>query len=166
MKKFTVILLSFVFCFVFFGCSADNTANTESTERSGAGSSSDIICTVTVECKSILSDMDSLKSGHESYVPSDGYIINGYSITVPGGSTAYDAVISACEKQDIPVNTSSGSFGKYIAGFNNIDEKDCGSQSGWTYTINGESPSVGCDSYTLSDGDSVEFSYICSYDNK
>lgn len=164
MKRFTVILLSFVFCFIFFGCNADNTANKDNKEQNSSTAPT-VTCTVTVECKSILSNMDDLKAGHEDYVPSDGDIINGYSVTLPEGSTAYDAVMSACEKQDISVNVSSGSFGKYIAGFNNIDEGDCGSQSGWTYTVNGESPSEACDRYTLSDGDSVDFSYICSYDN-
>lgn len=159
MKKFTVILLSLVFCFAFFGCGAG------SNTKQNSSTASTVTCMVTVECKSILSDMDSLKAGHEDYVPADGYILNGYSVTVSDGSTAYDAVMSACDERNIPVNISNSSFGKYISGFNNIDEKDCGNQSGWTYTINGESPSVSCDSYTLSDGDSVEFSYICSYDN-
>ena len=29
------------------------------------------------------------------------------------------------------------------------------------YFINGESPSVGCSDYQLSDGDRVEFAYTC-----
>ncbi len=159
MKKFTVILLSFVFCFAFFGCGVG------SNNKQNSNTASTVTCTVTVECKSILSNMDSLKAGHEKYVPSDGYIMNEYSVTVPDGSTACDAVVSACGGNEIPVNISSSSFGKYISGFNNIDEKDCGNQSGWIYYINGKSPSEACDSYTVTDGDSIEFSYICSYDN-
>ena len=34
-----------------------------------------------------------------------------------------------------------------------------GDLSGWIYRVNGESPSVGCASYTLSDGDTVEWHY-------
>lgn len=155
MKKFTAILLSFIICFTFFGCSADNQTDTTS-------SSSTITCTVTVECKSVLDNSDNLKAGHESYVPSDGYIINGYTVTIPNGSSAYDAVKSACDEQGVSVNVSNSSFGKYISGFNNIDEKDCGSQSGWIYYVNGSSPPKGCDKYTLSNGDNVVFSYTCS----
>lgn len=124
--------------------------------------SSTITCSVTIECTGVLDNMDNLKAGHEDYVPSDGYIISSYSVTIPNGSTAYDAVKTACENQGVTINVVSSSYGKYIAGFNNIDEKDCGNQSGWIYFINGSSPSKSCSKYKLSNGDNVVFSYTCS----
>ncbi len=124
--------------------------------------SSYITCTVTIECKSILNNMDKLKNGHEKYVPPDGYIINKYVVTLDNNSSAFDAVKAACNKQGVTINTVNSSYGKYIAGFNNIDEKDCGSQSGWVYKVNGNSPSKSCGRYKLSDGDNVVFSYTCT----
>ena len=137
--------------------SAEQTATVKQTTAS-----STITCSVTVECTSVLEHMDELKDGHEDYVPSDGYIISNYSVTLPNNSTAYDAVKTACENRGITMNAVSSSYGKYIAGFNNIDEKDCGSQSGWLYFVNGKSPSKSCNKYTLSNGDNVVFSYTCS----
>lgn len=49
----------------------------------------------------------------------------------------------------------------YIEGINNIFEMDFGKASGWIYTVNGESPSVGCANYKLSDGDETEWHYTC-----
>ncbi|MDE6470731.1 MAG: DUF4430 domain-containing protein [Eubacterium sp.] len=123
--------------------------------------SSTITCSVTIECTSVLDNMDELKAGHEDYVPSDGYIISNYSVTLPDDSTAYDAAKAACENRGVTMNVVSSSYGKYIAGFNNIDEKDCGNQSGWLYFVNGKSPSKSCNKYTLSNGDNVVFSYTC-----
>lgn len=132
------------------------------TTKKQTTTSSTITCTVTVECKSILSNMDNLKAGHEAYVPSDGYIINGCTVTVDNGSSAYDAVKTACSKQGVYLNTSNSSYGIYVSGFNNIDEKDCGSQSGWLYSVNGTYPGKSCSKYILSNGDNVVFTYTCS----
>jgi hypothetical protein len=44
-----------------------------------------------------------------------------------------------------------------------MSEFSCGPSSGWTYTVNGESPDKGCSQYVLHDGDSVEFYYVCDY---
>lgn len=132
-----------------------------STTKKKTTTSSTITCTVTVECKSILKNMDKLADGHKPYVPSDGYFINGFTVTLPNGSSAYDAVNLACNQQGIYMTTVSSGYGKYVKGFNNIDEKDCGSQSGWLYFVNGSSPSKSCSKYKLSNGDNVVFSYTC-----
>lgn len=124
--------------------------------------SSTITCTVTAECKSILDNMDKLKAGHDEYVPANGYIINTCSVTVKNGSSVYDAVKKACDSHNIYLNAVNSSYGTYVAGFNNIDERDCGSQSGWLYSVNGVSPSKSCGKYILSNGDSVVFTYTCT----
>lgn len=131
------------------------------TTKKQTTTSSTITCTVTVECKSILKNMDKLADGHAPYVPSDGYFINGCTVTLANGSSAYDAVQLACNKQGVHMTTVNSGYGKYVKGFNNIDEKDCGSQSGWLYFVNGSSPSKSCSKYKLSNGDNVVFSYTC-----
>lgn len=105
--------------------------------------------------------MDDLKAGHEDFVPDDGYIIRSHSVTLKNGATAYDAVKETCDKNGVRLNAVSSSYGTYVAGINNIDEKDCGSQSGWIYKVNNVSPSKSCAKYKLKNGDAVTFSYVC-----
>ena len=133
------------------------TATTEKKETT----SSTITCRVTIECKKILSNMDKLDEGHIDFVPPDGYILNNASVTVKNGATAYDAVKKACDENGIILNSTNSSYGVYIAGFNYIDEKDCGSSSGWLYSVNGKTPGKSCGKYTVQNGDSIVFSYTC-----
>lgn len=121
-----------------------------------------ITCTISIECAEILDNMDSLKAGHEGFIPSDGVILNTYSVTAKAPATVYDLLKAACSENDIKLTEQKTLYGTYIAGINNIDEKDCGAQSGWTYTVNGKYPSKSCDKYKLSNGDKVVFKYTCS----
>lgn len=123
----------------------------------------EISCTLNVECKSILNNMDKLKDGHSEYVPANGYIIKGYKYTAKAGFTAYDALKKACEDNDIKLTAKSTMYGTYISGINNIDEFDCGSQSGWMYSINGNRPNVSASSQRVTDGDEITFEYVCEY---
>ena len=123
----------------------------------------EISCTLNVECKSILNNMDKLKDGHSEYVPANGYIIKGYKYTAKAGFTAYDALKKACEDNGIKLTAKSSMYGTYVSGINNIDEFDCGSQSGWMYSINGNRPNVSASSQRVNDGDEITFDYVCEY---
>lgn len=120
-------------------------------------------CTITIECKSILDNMDDLKSGHEAYVPKNGIILSEYEATFNGKATVYDLLKKACDDNKIPYNAKTTIYSVYISGINNLDEFDCGGDSGWLYYVNGKMPNVSCDSIKLKDGDKVVFSYTCSY---
>ena len=122
-----------------------------------------VTCTVTVECKSILDHMDELKEGHEEFVPDDGYIIKNYTYKAKAGYTAYDALKSACNSNDIKLTAQKTSYGVYISGINNLDEFDCGKQSGWMYSVNGIMPNTTCENVTVDDGDSIVFTYVCTF---
>lgn len=126
-------------------------------------SSSKKTCTITIECKSILDNMDDLKSGHEAYVPKNGIILSEYEATFNGKATVYDLLKKACNDNKIPYNAKTTIYSVYISGINNLDEFDCGEGSGWLYYVNGKKPNVSCDSTKLKDGDKVVFSYTCSY---
>lgn len=132
--------------------------NTTTTEKKTNPS-----CTVTIECKSILTNIENLKEGHENYMPIDGYILHKTKTDFVLGNTVYDVLKSVCAKENIILNTAGGSFGVYIAGINNIDERDCGTQSGWLYSVNGRSASKACSKYTVSGGDDIVFTYTCNY---
>lgn len=122
-----------------------------------------VTCTVTVECKSILDHMDDLKEGHEEFVPDNGYIIKDYTYKAKKGYTAYDALKGACKKNDIKLTAKSTSYGIYISGINNLDEFDCGKQSGWMYSVNGIMPNTTCGNVRVDDGDSIVFTYVCTF---
>ena len=47
-------------------------------------------------------------------------------------------------------------------GINQLYEFDCGKNSGWMYSVNGEYPNYGASSYNLKDGDKVEWRYTCN----
>lgn len=149
--------------------SASTTNNTqkpakkESTteKRTEQQTKSSVTCSVAIECKSVLSNMDKLKDGHSSYVPADGVMLSSYRVTLDNGATAYDAVKQACSENSITINSKSSSYGVYIMGFNNIDEKDCGGASGWLFYVNGSMPNKSCGKYIVQDGDSITFSFTC-----
>lgn len=50
----------------------------------------------------------------------------------------------------------------YIEGINQLYEFDGGGQSGWQYCVNGWFPNYGCSSYSVEDGDVIEWKYTCN----
>lgn len=125
--------------------------------------SSEINCSITIECKSILNNMDDLKPEHEKYVPKNGIMLDSYKTTLKSKSTVYDLLKKACKDNKITYTARDTMYSVYIAGINNIDEFDCGKDSGWMYSVNGSFPNVSADSKKLKDGDKVVFTYTCSY---
>lgn len=143
--------------------STTKSPSTQTTKSSTTATSSSVTATISIECKSILDNMDNLAKGHESYVPSDGVILDEYTATYNKKTTAYDLLSDACKENNISVSSEKTSFGMYVSGINNLDEFDCGQQSGWTYYVNGKMPNVASSAYKLKNGDKVVFSYTCSY---
>ncbi len=88
-----------------------------------------------------------------------GKIISDVKIPIYDTDTAYDVLIRAAKKYELVIGADgTGSFA-YIKSINGISELQHGELSGWTYTVNGKQPSVGCGAYALQDGDSIEFIY-------
>lgn len=117
-------------------------------------------CSITVECRVILSHMSDLKAGHEAYVPSNGYIISKESRTFKQGDSVYDVLKAACAAHGVKLTAVHSSFGIYVKGIGNIDEMDCGKNSGWMYKVNGSPPGYTCENYTVSSGDDIVFYYV------
>lgn len=136
------------------------TEKAKETTTAKTTSSSTVTCYVTIEYTAILDNMDKLKEGHEKYVNQSGYALSKEKVTVKNGSSAYQAVKTACDNNGIKVSTTGSGKKVYISGFGNIDEKDCGSASGWTYYVNGYFPPKSCGAYTVSNGDEIRFSYV------
>ena len=80
---------------------------------------------------------------------------------IADGDTVYDILLEATAEHKIHLETNGSSEGIYVEGIGNIYEFDFGELSGWVYHVNGQSPSVSCGEYELSDRDSIEWLYSC-----
>lgn len=112
----------------------------------------DYVGTVTISIR-----CDTIKDFPQKHIPADGFILDETKVEIKNGDTVYDVLSEVCQKSKIHFSANM----TYIEGINNIYEMDFGKSSGWIYFVNGESPSVGCGSYELSDGDNIQWHYTC-----
>jgi hypothetical protein len=109
--------------------------------------------TLTVRCDNVpgLDQID--------YLPNDGIILAASSYEIEEGETVYEILIQAARANKLHVDVTGSGEGAYVRGISYLYEQQHGDLSGWTYTVNGASPSVGCGAYILSDGDEIIFEY-------
>lgn len=133
-------------------------------------------CTVRIECNTIYDNIGKLKSGKHAFLPVSGVILDDVQVELNGGESAFDVIKKACEENVCTDNckyckangvqieyTYTPAFNNYyIEGIHQIYEKDCGTQSGWMYSVNGVFPDVGTSSYSVSPGDVIVFSFTCN----
>lgn len=133
------------------------------------------VCYVTIVCTTINDNLNMLKDSKKPFVPSDGIILMEAPIEVKDGDTAFEIIKKACkentckakckycQKGGIQIEyTYTPAFDNYyIEGIHQIYEKDCGSASGWMYSVNGVFPDVGASSYEIKQGDKIIFAYTC-----
>lgn len=110
-----------------------------------------ITVTISVSCSQIVGS-DNLDASVKDLVPSNGVLLSSTSVELAKNSTVYDALKSTCSGK-------IGYMGGYVYSIFGINEKKCGENSGWKYKVNGASPNAGCNSYTLSDGDVIDWYY-------
>lgn len=123
-----------------------------------AGKAQQYSCTLTVQCKALLANMDKLPEGKRKLVPASG-VLYSKSLTFKEGETAYDVLKRSGVRVDASYTPGYGSY--YIKGIGNIYEKDCGGSSGWMFAVNGSLPGYGSNKYKLKNGDRIEFFYTC-----
>ena len=144
---------------------SDNSQGQSGAEEGGqAGQTQENhICTISIECSSILNKWDDLKSTKAEFVPSDGWILYPSEVSFTPGDTAFDVLKNACNQAGIQMSSRYtplyGSY--YIEGINQLYEFDCGANSGWMFSVNGWFPNYGCSEYTVEDGDKIEWKYTC-----
>lgn len=120
-------------------------------------------CTFSINCSSILSNMDELKPEKRPMVPADGVILSAVKVEISEGESVFDVLQRVCRQYGIQLEATwtLGYNSAYVEGINNLYEFDCGELSGWTYHVNGISPNYGCSSCILKDGDTVQWLYTC-----
>ncbi|MBO4501025.1 MAG: DUF4430 domain-containing protein [Clostridia bacterium] len=88
-----------------------------------------------------------------------GYFIEKTELEFESGGTVYDLLIDAARLNGVALDVSGAGAFVYVRGIDYLYEREHGDLSGWVYTVNGVSASVGCALYELSDGDVVEWFY-------
>lgn len=121
-------------------------------------------CTISIDCKTILSNMKSLNSAKTSFVPANGIILSKTTVTVKADDTVYDILARVCNSKKIHLESDYTPAYKtyYVKGIHQLYEMDCGDLSGWTYLVNGVKPNYGASKYTVKDGDNIEWRFTCN----
>ncbi len=142
----------------------DTSQNNENTSTEESSSEVTGNCTITIRCKTILNNLDSLESGKDKYVPTNGIILATSTVEFAKGETVFDVLKRACSYTGVHLEYSYTPLYEsyYIEGINHLYEFDCGPESGWMYKVNGWFPNYGCSSYTLKDGDNIVWDYTCN----
>ena len=124
-------------------------------------------CTFSIECSTILNNLDQLDPDKLEMVPSGGTILAKTTVTFYEGESVFDVLQRVCKENGIHLESSWTPIynSAYIEGIHNLYEFDCGALSGWMYRVNGWYPNYGCSRYQLQDGDVVEWRYTCDLGN-
>ena len=92
--------------------------------------------------------------------PDDGIILKRTEMPIYEGDSVFDLLTAAARQYRIQMEHEGGEGDMaYVNGLNYLYEYAYGELSGWIYSVNGETPSVGCGSYLLKDGDEVLWQY-------
>ncbi len=98
-------------------------------------------------------------AGRADYIPGDGVILAETVFPIAEGDTVYAVLTDAARSRRIHLETSGGPGLVYVEGLAYLYEQAFGDLSGWLYSVNGETYSLGCDQYVLKDGDTVCWAY-------
>ena len=124
-------------------------------------------CTFSIECSTILNNLDMLDPDKLEMVPSGGVILKKTKVTFYEGESVFDVLQRVCKEKGIHMEASWTPIynSAYVEGIHNLYEFDCGALSGWMYKVNGWYPNYGCSRYQLKDGDTVQWRFTCDLGN-
>ena len=141
---------------------ADDAAGSEDTaQQPDAQEPQAQTCTISIDCSTILDNMDKLKRGQEGLIPSDGILLAKTEVQYEEGDTVFTMLKRELKSRKMHYDFEGSGSAAYLTGLCNIYEFDCGKLSGWEFAVNGSFPSVGMGVYKLSPGDSVALIYTC-----
>lgn len=124
-------------------------------------------CTFSIECSTILNNLDKLDPDKRELIPSNGVILEPTKVTFYEGESVFDVLQRVCKENGVHMEASWTPVynSAYVEGIHNLYEFDCGELSGWMYRVNGWYPNYGCSRYQLADGEVVEWRYTCDLGN-
>ena len=118
-------------------------------------------CTISVDCKTILDNKDTLDLELRDAVPKDGVILKKTKVDLHKGDTAYSVLYKTMKDKNISMENSDTAGSKYVKGIDNFYEFSCGQQSGWLYQVNGKTPNKSSGDYKLKNNDVVAWRFTC-----
>lgn len=130
----------------------DTTSSSPSPSKKPSSESKKITITVTVDCKTAVA-----KGYKEALALTSSGTLAHKTVTLNKGASVFDAL----KASGLSIGAETSAMGTYVYAISSLREKDCGSKSGWLYSINGAFVSDSCDSAKLHDGDSVRWRYTC-----
>ena len=124
-------------------------------------------CTFSIECATILNNLEMLDPDKLEMVPSGGVILGRTTVTFYEGESVFDVLQRVCKEKGIHMEASWTPIynSAYVEGIHNLYEFDCGALSGWMYKVNGWYPNYGSSRYQLQNGDVVEWRFTCDLGN-
>lgn len=155
MKQFRTGLLVITLIFILTGCGKNSS-------KESAENSSDK-CTLYVTCENAVNS-DKLAKNILEVLPKDGVIYPKKEVSYEEGESVFDVLKKELKAEGIIIESTvtPGTGSVYVEGINNLYEFDCGEQSGWMYTVNGQIPNYSCSDYKIENGDEITFSYTCN----
>ena len=165
--KSSVILLLLVLAFTLCACGTVTTGEaSEYLDEEGVssgGSTAGGEVTISIECATILDNMEKLDKSKQPLIPEDGILVAEMTVPFEEGETVMDILkrVTKDNKMQMEFEESPAYDGGYVNSINNIYEFDCGAGSGWKYFVNDWEPNYGSGKYILTDGDVIQWRYTC-----
>ena len=141
MKKFLSLICVFVLSLALFSCS----------EKKDDDDSSEITNPINVTIS--FSDSENDQVEVENFEP-----IENAEFIVEEGTSVLEATQIYCVANELDIEIDSA--GGYITGLLGIRDGDYSDNTGWVYTINGETVMVGADEQILKDGDKISWEFV------
>ena len=157
-RRFVIFLIFLIIPSVLFSCKGSEITENNTSQYT-------FVCFFSIECSAAFSEKSDLDPSLATFLPSDGFILTEREVGFNEGESVADVLRRVCNENGIPLETTSAPIygGIYVEGIGNLYEFDCGSGSGWMYSVNGEFPNYGASSYMLTQGDRVEWKYTCDF---
>ncbi|MCQ2514740.1 MAG: DUF4430 domain-containing protein [Ruminococcus sp.] len=126
-----------------------------------------LTCTFSISCATILNNMDDLDPDKVELVPDDGWIFKPAEVQFNEGESVYEILQRVCMDNKIKMEYSWTPIynSVYIEGIHDLYEFDCGSLSGWMYSVNDWFPNYGCSRYEVQNNDVICWKYTCNLGN-
>ena len=144
LRKLSICIITILMTFSLWGCGNSKSVKSEKATQK---------CTLYVTC------INAIKAQ-----PKDGVIYETKEVKFTEGESCFDILERELKNEGILIESSITPATKsvYIEGINNLYEFDCGKQSGWMYTVNGDVPNVSCSEYKIKENDEIKFQYTCN----
>ncbi|MCL2136906.1 MAG: DUF4430 domain-containing protein [Coriobacteriia bacterium] len=154
-KMLALLLAACLFgTLVLAGCGTTNSNNNGDSQEAEA--SATVTITIDISAAVDLEDPTALALAD---------LKGGATYTVHVDIDEEDTILSATQgSKDLVVAIRSASWGDYVTSIDGLEENAVTNESGWTVTLNGESPQYGADQIPVKDGDVIVWIYVTSWE--